>query len=220
VSVRIAHELHGSATDRPPMLLTHGYGQSRRMWDRNVPALEQQRLVVTWDMPGHGVSEAPDDPAAYTHVACLAEMESLLDEVGAERAVLGGQSLGGFLSLRFALEHPERVAALVVVDAGPGFRDRAARAEWNQAARERPDGPVRELLVQYDSVVLDSLDQISAPVLVAVGSEDRLFLPAADVMAQRIPHARKLVLDGAGHMANVDAANEFNAAVNDFLEGL
>ena len=218
--MRIAHQLHGSPTERLPLLLTHGYGQSGRMWDANAPALAADRLVITWDLPGHGTSEAPDDPNAYTHVACLAQMESLLDDAGAERAVLGGQSLGGFLSLRFALEHPGRVAALVLVDSGPGFRDEAARAQWNRDARERPDGPVRELLVQYDSVVLDSLDQIPVPALVAVGSEDKLFLPAAEVMAQRLPQARKLVLEGAGHMANVDAPNEFNAELSDFLEGL
>lgn len=220
MSVRIAHEAHGSRTDRPPLLLTHGYGQSARMWDRNVEALAADRLVISWDLRGHGTSEAPADPSSYTHVACLEDMRALLDEAGAERAVLCGQSLGGFLSLRFALEHPQRVAGLVLVDAGPGFRDEDARSRWNRDARERPDGPVSELLVQYDSVVLDSLDQISAPTLVVVGSEDALFLPAAEVMERRIPRARKIVLDGAGHLANAEAPNEFNAAVNDFLEEL
>jgi pimeloyl-ACP methyl ester carboxylesterase len=76
------------------------------------------------------------------------------------------------------------------------------------------------LLVQHDSRVLDSLDEISVPTLVLVGSDDQLFLPAADVMERRIPGARKRVLDGAGHMANADKPREFNAAVNDFLEGL
>jgi pimeloyl-ACP methyl ester carboxylesterase len=217
--VHIEYAVRG-AGERTPMLLTHGYGQSGRMWDSNVPALAQERTLITWDLRGHGGSDAPEDPAAYTHEACLADMQALLDEVGAERAVLGGQSLGGFLSLRFHLEHPERVAGLVLVDTGPGFRDDAAREKWNAAARDQPDGPVRELLAQHDSVILDTLDQVSVPTLVVVGSEDALFLPAADVMERRIPGARKVTLEGAGHLANVDAPTEFNAAVNDFLEGL
>ena len=217
--VQIEYAVRG-AGGRTPLLLTHGYSVSGRMWDRNVPALIDDRVVITWDLRGHGGSDTPEDPAAYTHEACLADMEALLDRAGAARAVLCGQSLGGFLSLRMNLEHPERVAGLVIVDAGPGFRDDAAREKWNADARERPDGPVRELLVQHDSLVLDTLDQVSVPTLVVVGSEDRLFLAAAEVMANRIPGAERVVLDGAGHMANLDAPDEFNVAVNDFLEGL
>jgi pimeloyl-ACP methyl ester carboxylesterase len=202
-------------------LLTHGYGQSARMWESNVATLACDRLVVTWDLPGHGESEAPEDATAYTHEVCLATMQSLLDAAGAERAVLAGQSLGGFLSLAFTLAHPDRVAALLLVDTGPGFRDDAARERWNDAARERQDGPVHGLLLQHDGAVFDGLGKISAPTLIVVGSEDALFLPAAEVMAQRIPGTRrKLVLEGAGHMANADAPNEFNAAVSEFLEGL
>jgi pimeloyl-ACP methyl ester carboxylesterase len=220
VSVRIAHELHGAPTDRAPLLLTHGYGQSGRMWEANVPALERDRLLITWDMPGHGESEAPEDAAAYTHEACLATIGSLLDAAGGERAVLGGQSLGGFLSLAFALAHPDRVAGLVLVDTGPGFRDDEARERWNDGARERSDGPVHGLLLQHDRTVFDGLGEISVPTLIVVGSEDALFLAASEVMERRIPGAQRLVLEGAGHMANADAPNEFNTAVSEFLEGL
>jgi pimeloyl-ACP methyl ester carboxylesterase len=205
---------------RTPVLLTHGYGESGRMWDQNVPALTKDRPVITWDLRGHGGTDTSDDPATYTHEACLSDMEALLDRVGAGRAVLGGQSLGGYLSLRFTLEHRDRVTGLVLVDTGPGFRDERARERWNADARERPDGPVRELLIQHDSAVLDSLERISVPTLVVVGSEDGLFLPAAEMMERHVPGGQKVVLAGAGHLANVDRPNEFNAAVSEFLEEL
>jgi pimeloyl-ACP methyl ester carboxylesterase len=208
------------AGDRTPALATHGYGESGRMWDRNVPALTRDRALITWDMRGHGGSDEPEDPAAYTHEACLADMEALLRAVGAERAVLCGMSLGGFLSLRFRLEHPERVAGLVLVDTGPGFRDDAARERWNAWVRDRQDGVRRELLIQRDSAVLDSLGDVSVPTLIVVGSEDEQFLAASEVMQRRIPGARRLVIEGVGHNANMDAPEEFNAAVSDFLEEL
>jgi pimeloyl-ACP methyl ester carboxylesterase len=76
------------------------------------------------------------------------------------------------------------------------------------------------MLVQQDSDVFESLGGIRRPTLVVVGEEDRQFLAAADVMARRIPGARKVVLAGAGHAANMDAPGPFNDAVRDYLEGL
>jgi pimeloyl-ACP methyl ester carboxylesterase len=162
-------------------------------------------------------------------------------------AVIGGMSLGGYLSLAFHARHPERVAALLLVDTGPGFRRDEPRAEWNERAhatadRLERDGLValsdsaevtnaghpdadgiaraaRGLLVQRDARVIESLASIAVPTLVVVGAEDHNFLAAADYMATRIPGARKVVLDGAGHAANVDRPGEFNAAVREFLDG-
>lgn len=245
----IHYELHGQATDRPPLLLSHGYGASGGMWEPNISALDGDRQVITWDLPGHGASDAPDRPAEYTHQACVEDMAALLDAVEAEQAVLGGMSLGGFLSLTFRLRYPERVLGLVLVDTGPGFRDEAARERWNRWARDRaemleadgvaalPGGPeqgqathvhggkglahaARKMLVQYDSGVFDSLHQVSVPTLIVVGSEDENFLGAADVMARRIPGAQRLVLENAGHAANLEAPEEFNAAVSRFLEAV
>src|SRR3954469_18935097 len=58
-------------------------------------------------------------------------MAALLDAAAVQRAVLGGHSLGGFLSLAFHLEHPERVEALVLIGTGPGYRQDESRARWN-----------------------------------------------------------------------------------------
>lgn len=246
--VAIAYEVEGTG-DGAPLLLTHGYGATRRMWDPNLAAVSGERRVARWDMRGHGESAAPDDPALYGHHACVGDMAAVLDRAGAERAVLCGMSLGGFLSLAFHLAHPDRVLALVLVDTGPGFRNHEARERWNAWALDRADRLEREgvaalpgsreqvgddhlhgaqglahaargMLVQHDGAVLDSLATISVPTLVLVGSEDEQFLAAADVMERRIPQAHKLVLEGAGHAANLDAPDRFNAALNHFLEGL
>ena len=242
--VRIDYEVHGEA-EGPVLLLTHGYGASRRMWDSNIPALADDRRVIAWDMRGHGSSDAPADSGQYSHHACLEDMAELLDAAGAPRAVLVGMSLGGYLSLAFRLRFPDRVSGLVLVDTGPGFRDDAAREGWNQHARElaarlereglevlgSPENrsarhehgvfglaqAARGMLVQEDGSVMESLSQIDVPTLIVVGAQDTQFLRAADAMERRIPNTRKLVLDGAGHAANMDAPDEFNRAVGDFL---
>lgn len=245
--VRIFYQLHG-AGGRPPLLLTHGYGATSRMWRHNVPALAHNRQVVTWDMRGHGASDAPDDPDLYSHEACVDDMLALLDTTTHNQAVIGGMSLGGYLSLELYQRNPERVLGLILVDTGPGFRNSEAREGWNRWALERADEleeqglsalPGREqreanhrhgvlgvahaargMLVQEDGRVLESLTKIDVPTLVVVGSEDLPFLTAADVMHKRIPRARKIVLDGAGHAANLDAPAEFDAVVSEFLEEL
>jgi pimeloyl-ACP methyl ester carboxylesterase len=240
----IAYTTHGPPTERAPLLLTHGFGASRAMWTPNLETLGAARQVLTWDLPGHGDSAVSGE---LTHDACIADMLMLLDARGARRAVIGGMSLGGFLSLLLCARHPERVAALVLIDTGPGFRDSAAREAWNawvagladdlearglEALRPSPESAAadhaagaaglaaaaRAILTQRDGEVSESLGAIAVPTLIVVGARDDRFLAAADAMARRIPGARKVVIEGAGHAANMDQPAEFNRAVLEFLE--
>jgi pimeloyl-ACP methyl ester carboxylesterase len=217
------------------------------MWDPNVDALSVDRPVIVWDQRGHGATDAPDDMNRYTEQISVADMAAILDAAGADRVVLGGMSLGGYLSLAFHLGHPQRVAALVLVDTGPGYRNDEARAKWNawverraqqlergegradtsaelaQAVHEHPEGlprAARGVMAQQDARVITSLDSITVPTLVIVGAEDTDFLAGADYMHRHIPNSRKVVIDNAGHAANMDQPEAFNAAVRELLEQL
>ena len=121
----------------PAILLSHGYSATGRMWTPQRPALEPHYRVITWDMRGHGQTQSPDDAAQYSEALTVADMRALLAHVGVERAVVGGLSLGGYMSLGFYRRHPEMVRALVICDSGPGYRNPEARAAWNQRAHER-----------------------------------------------------------------------------------
>jgi pimeloyl-ACP methyl ester carboxylesterase len=243
----IAFTVHGRPTERTPMLLTHGFGASQAMWAPNLDALGLDRQVVTWDLPGHGASILRS--GELSHDRCIADMVELIDVLNTPRAVVGGMSLGGFLSLLFVARHPERVAALLLVDAGPGFRDDAARESWNAwvggladdlearglaalrpspetAAAEHAAGAdalaaaARGILIQRDGEAFESLSTITAPTLIVVGANDDRYLAAADAMARRIPGARKVVIENAGHAANMDQPAQFNRSVDEFLEDL
>jgi pimeloyl-ACP methyl ester carboxylesterase len=241
---RIHYELHGNATGRPPLLLSHGFSASARMWERNLDALSSDREVLTWDMRGHARSDSPASSSQYGVEPSVEDVLMLLDLLDVPRAVLGGMSLGGYLSLAFHARHPQRVAGLILVDTGPGFRRDEPRRQWNAfaertaAALER-DGldalsrspevaehrdviglarTARLVMAQRDAHVIDSLARIAVPTLVVVGALDTNFLSAGDYMAAKIPGARKVVLEGAGHAANIDAADAFNAVVREFLE--
>ncbi len=121
----------------PAVLLTHGYSATGRMWDGQRQALGHRYRIISWDMRGHGQTDSPDAPALYSHALTVEDMRALLGHLGVARAVVGGLSLGGTMSLAFHLAHPEMVRALVICDSGPGFRNAAAREEWNQQAQKR-----------------------------------------------------------------------------------
>src|SRR5438477_199880 len=83
------------------VLLSHGYSATSRMWNGQLDALSERYQVVTWDMRGHGQSEAGDDLANYSEEATVGDMAAILDGVGAETGAIGGLSLGGYMSLAF-----------------------------------------------------------------------------------------------------------------------
>ena len=120
-----------------PILLTHGHLSSRTAWDAQHQALADRYRVISWDIRGHGQTLTPDDPAQYSLDLTLADVRALLGHLGIERAVIGGLSLGGYISLAFALAHPEIVEALVICDSGPGYRNDQARSQWNERAFAR-----------------------------------------------------------------------------------
>ena len=120
-----------------PLLLTHGHLSSRTAWEGQHRALADRYRVISWDIRGHGQTVSPDDPAQYSLDLTVADIRALLGHLGLDRAVIGGLSLGGYVSLAFYLQHPEMVDALVICDSGPGYRNAEARAAWNKRAHER-----------------------------------------------------------------------------------
>ena len=119
------------------VLMSHGYSATRHMWDGQHAKLGDRYRMISWDMRGHGATDSPSDPARYSHALTVADMKALLDHLGIRRAVIGGLSLGGTMSLEFYVAHPEMVEALILCDTGPGYRNAEARAGWNARAHDR-----------------------------------------------------------------------------------
>ena len=242
--VRIHYEVAGEG---PALLLTHGYSATGQMWQGQLAALTPHFKVITWDMRGHGASDYPQDQAAYSEEATVADMAALLDAIGADKAIIGGLSLGGYMSLAFHRTHPERTQALLIIDTGPGYKNDQARDGWNanairRAERLEADGlgdlskasaevrqarhrdatglarAARGMLTQRDARVIESLPAIAVPSIVIVGADDTPFLAASDYMAAKIPGAKKVVIENAGHSANIDQPQAFNAALLGFLK--
>jgi len=105
----------------PPVVLAHGLLMDHSMFAPQLEALSSRYRIITWDARCHGETETTDDPFSYWDLAD--DLRGLLDHLGIARAVIGGMSQGGFVALRFALMHPERTAALILLSTQAGAED-------------------------------------------------------------------------------------------------
>jgi pimeloyl-ACP methyl ester carboxylesterase len=107
----------GPREDPLPLVLLHGTAASLHTWEGWVAALKERRRVITVDLPGFGLT-GPSASGDYSDPAYIDFVRALLDHLQLKQVVLGGNSLGGQIAWELAAIHPERVAALVLVDAG------------------------------------------------------------------------------------------------------
>jgi len=244
--VKIHYEVHGVG---PTVFLSHGFSATSGMWRQAVAALSTEYQVITWDMRGHGQSDSPQDPAAYTEANTVADMLALFEHLEIKNAIVGGLSLGGYMSLAFYRDHPERVRSLLIIDTGPGFKKSTAREAWNRTALDRADQlearglaalegrspevlaaqhrsaeglayAARGMLTQREDSVMQVLPSIRVPALVVVGADDAPFIPASNYMASKIPEAQLVVIEDAGHAVNLDQPERFNEVVLNYLTQL
>ena len=132
----------------PPALLLHGIGNYGRYWDLFADAVGGRLQLVAPDARGHGESGRP--AAGYTPADFAADALAVLDRLEIERAVVVGHSMGGLHSINLAARHPERVRALVIVDASPdplpAGAERAQRLLTGRPARFRDRAEARAYL--------------------------------------------------------------------------
>src|SRR5437868_8964364 len=112
----------------PPLLLLHGHPQTHVMWHRLAPLLAREYTVVAADLRGYGDSSKPPttaDHEPYSKRAMARDQVALMRQLGFERFNVAGHDRGGRCAYRMALDHPERVSKLAVLDiipTGEAFR--------------------------------------------------------------------------------------------------
>lgn len=128
---------HGNGT---PLVLLHGFTGSAASWSSLSSDLGRLHHVVAIDIIGHGGSSAPVDPSRYEFELALRDLAEVTTQLGVARAAWLGYSLGGRLALALAVNHPDRVSALILESANAGIQDvheRQRRAEADLALARR-----------------------------------------------------------------------------------
>jgi pimeloyl-ACP methyl ester carboxylesterase len=139
--------------DGTPVVLLHGLTATKRYVVMGSKALERSgHRVIAYDARGHGRSDPAPSPDAYEYADLAADLRRVMDERGIGRAVLAGASMGSHTALRFALEEPERVAALCVITPAfdPAEPDDPSRlAHWDALSEGLREGGVEGFVAAY-----------------------------------------------------------------------
>ena len=223
--------------DGPPVVLLHGLAGSVRWWGRNIRALAQHHTLYLVNLPGFGAFRR--QPQAFVLQEAADWLAEWIDAVQIGPCHVVAHSMGGFLTLRLAARQPGLLQRIVLVGpAGVPHHRSLPRFAWPIVAAGLAASPTFMPILALDSLragprtllraardliaedIRDDLRAVSAPTLLVWGSRDALVPPSlGPLMRRELPDARLLLLPGAGHVAQYDRHQEFNAATLAFLAG-
>ena len=181
-NIEIAYDDTGSG---PAVVLVHGYPFNRSLWTEQVSALADRYRVVALDLRGHGESEA--STGASTMKLMAQDIAALMDELQIDRAVIGGLSMGGYVTLAFYQLFPERVEKLLLADT-------RAQADTDEAKATRADQVQQILADGMTGIVNAMLPKLLSPE--TVSKQPEIVKRVRDMMMHTTPEGAVGALRG------------------------
>lgn len=248
-----------------PVVFVHEFAGDIRSWEYQVRHFGARYRCVAFNARGYPPSSVPDDVNAYSQDRAVADILTVMDHAGIDRAHIVGLSMGGFAALHLGLQHPQRARSLCVAGAGYGSEpDRQAlfRRESEIAAAyllehgmaafadKYAGGPTRlpfkksdprgfeefrQQMAQHSAIgsantqlgvqrnrpslyaLNEALRTLTVPTLILNGDEDTPCLAPGLMLKATIASAALSVIPNCGHTINLEAADEFNRVVGEFL---
>ncbi len=195
---RIAVSIEGSG---PLVLFLHGIRGNRRNWSLQLPVFAQHFTAAAWDARGYGDSDDYDGPLHFDHLT--GDVLRVAEHLKAKRMHLVGLSMGGRIARQ-----------LLGSRARPGAYEELT--ESISLLHEKSYLKTVEASVAQDRAA--PIEAIRVPTLIIGGDEDMVYPPElAHEMARRIPGAQLVMMEGAGHLVNLEQPERFDAAVLPFL---
>ncbi len=242
---QIHYQEAGSAEpEQRTILFVHGAGGSSKKWQDQLSKLTGCLIAV--DLPGHGKSEgkAQDSVAAYREFVW-----EFSQALGLSKFVLVGHSMGGGITLDFALHHAEVLEGMIIVDSGARlkvnpetlavlaegkhsvgnvkymFASNTPAQVLEQAARDMEQVPPPVYLADFQACdrfnILDQVKNIKVPTLILCGQEDLMTLPKfSEYLRQEIADSHFVIIPNAGHMAMLEQPEIVNQAIAEFVGAL
>lgn len=242
--IRIHYEVEGTG---PALVLQHGFTQCLEDWSEcgYVAALRSKYQLILVDARGHGGSDKPHDEASYALDRRVADVTTVLNAVGVEKAHFWGYSMGGYIGFGMARHAPHRVDALVIGGQHPFARDQAGFRQLIRegmteggdafvAAFEKMAGPISDgyaarlrtadleayLAAAQDRVGMeDMLGTMAMPCCLYAGEADPLFAQAKSA-SERIPNTRFFSLPELSHLQGFVESTGVLPPVMEFLSSI
>ena len=211
-----------------PLILLHGNGESKEYFEHQIPYFAKDYRVIALDTRGHG--ETPKGTKPFKLWQFAEDLKDFMDEKGIEKANLLGFSDGGNIALLFALKYPEKVERMILDGvnlfpegmAEPDYSKIVAAYERNKAAL--PEHPEKQdrfdmlaLMVEEPHIRPEELHSLGMPVLVIAGTEDAIREEHTRLIAENIPGAESVFIEGDHFIAH-EKPEAFNRAVAGFLK--
>lgn len=224
--------------DATPIVHVHGFGISGRYLMPTARRLTSRTTNYVPDLPGYGLSQKPPRPLPIPRLADA--MAAIFDQLGIEKAVLVGNSMGCPISIELADRYTDRVEGVVLVAPAGGITNqplaRAVKQLAIDAARETPRmakvavpdylrfGPINTLRLFAEMTAFPAFDrllEIPVPTLVVLGSRDPL-LPGHErvvQVARQMPgHVTVVTITGAAHAVNFSHPGELAHVITSWLD--
>jgi pimeloyl-ACP methyl ester carboxylesterase len=244
------------------LVLLHAFPIGANLWEPQMRSIPEGWRLITPDLRGFGGSTELDSLSALSMGDYADDVIDLLQELGVQKAVIGGCSMGGYATLALYQAAPELFDGMVLANTRAGADSPEARAnrrnmlalvdregasgvaremmpkllgKTTHEANSSAESTVRRLIKQQSPVAIRSaihrmmhrpdstalLAQVSVPTLVITGEEDEM-IPVEESrrIAGAIPGAKLVIIPGAGHLANLEQPEAFNAELSAFLAAL
>ncbi len=146
--VELYYEETGSGT---PIIFVHEFGGDYRHWEPQMRFFSRSHRCIAFNARGYPPSSVPEDPEMYSQANARDDVLALLDGLGIEKAHINGLSMGGFASLPFGFEYPERALSLVVAGGGYGAKS-DVREQFVRETTEVADRMESETMAVFGKV--------------------------------------------------------------------